>query len=104
MTTTTLTKENFNDFLNSDKPVLIDFWAPWCGPCKVLGPVIEEIASEYGDKIQVAKLNVDDNPEIAGQFAIRGIPTVKIFKEGKEVHSTSGAYPKDYWQKLIDGM
>ena len=97
-----LTSTNFNQTINeSDKPVLVDFWAPWCGPCQTLGPIMQELAMENPDKITVGKLNVDNFPEIAGQFSIKGIPTVKAFIAGKEVFSVSGAYPKEYWEKVI---
>ncbi len=98
-----LNSENFNETLkNEDKTVVVDFWAPWCGPCRILGPIMEQVAAERSEKVLVTKLNVDDFPEIAGKYSIRGIPTVKIFKNGKEVNSTSGAYPKEYWDQLLD--
>jgi thioredoxin 1 len=100
-----LTDSNYDEFINgSDKLVMVDFWATWCGPCKMLGPVIEELAKEQGDRITVGKLDVDKNPEIAGRFGIRGIPTVKFFKNGKELSSISGAYPLDYWVEQIDKL
>ncbi len=98
----TLTEQNFEEIVtNSESPVFIDFWAPWCGPCRMLGPIIDELAQEYIGKVTIAKLNVDENPNIAGKFGIRGSPTVKIIKEGKEVFSASGAYPKKYWTKAL---
>ena len=84
-----LTKENFNDeVINSEKPVIVDFWATWCGPCKMIAPVIEEIASEYSQSVKVAKVNVDDEGELAIKFGIVSIPTVLLFDNG-EVRATS---------------
>ncbi|MBF0313848.1 MAG: thioredoxin [Oligoflexia bacterium] len=85
----------------SNIPVVIDFWAPWCGPCKQLTPVLEQLAREHEGKIKIVKLNVDENPGLAEKYGIRGIPTVKIWKAGEEVHSSAGAYPKDYWDEIM---
>lgn len=91
----TLTKDNFeNEVLKSDKPVLVDFWASWCGPCMMMGPVVAEISEEYSDKIKVAKVNVDDNPELAQQFGIMSIPCFMLFKNGQNVATTVGARGK----------
>jgi thioredoxin 1 len=82
------------DVLQNDKPVLVDYWAEWCGPCRMVAPVLEEIASEYGDKIEVVKLNVDDNPETSRRYQILNIPTLNVFKGGQVVKEIVGAKPK----------
>ena len=87
-------KNNFqSEVMNSDKPVLVDFWAPWCGPCRMVAPVVEEIAGERSD-IKVCKVNVDEQPELAGQFGIMSIPTLMVIKNGKIVRQAMGARPK----------
>jgi len=88
--------DNFEaEVLNSDVPVLVDFWAPWCGPCKMLGPIVEELADDFGGKAKVAKINVDDNQDLAAKFSVRGIPTVMVFKGGSSVNSFVGLKSKD---------
>ena len=94
MSVTNINKNNFqNEVLNSEKPVLLDFWAPWCGPCRMVSPIVDEIAAERGD-IKVGKVNVDEQPELAGQFGVMSIPTLVVMKRGKVVNQMVGARPK----------
>ncbi|MCX8601605.1 MULTISPECIES: thioredoxin TrxA [unclassified Gilliamella] len=100
-----LSESIFDKTINeSTKPVLVDFWAEWCGPCKMIAPILEEVASEYSDKIVIAKLNVEENPNIAPKFGIRGIPTLLIFKNGKVVATQVGAVSKAQLKSFIDAQ
>jgi thioredoxin 1 len=91
----TLTAENFTEqVLESDKPVLVDFWAEWCGPCKMITPVLEEIEVEYGDRVTIAKLNADEYPEITAKYGVLGLPTLNLYKGGEVVRQIKGAKPK----------
>ena len=90
------------DVLNSEKPVLVDYWAEWCGPCKMIAPVLDEVASEYSDKIRVAKLNIDDNPATPPKYGIRGIPTLMLFKNGEVEATKVGAVSKAQLTAFLD--
>ncbi len=101
----TATDQNFKaEILDSDKVALVDFWAAWCGPCQMLGPVIEELAGEFEGKAVIAKLNVDENPNIAAQYGIRSIPTMLIFKNGEIADQMVGAMPKNMIAEKINAQ
>ncbi|MEE9356986.1 thioredoxin TrxA [Candidatus Vondammii sp. HM_W22] len=98
-----LTDDSFEaDVLKSDLPVLVDYWAEWCGPCKMIAPVLDEIASEYGGKLKIAKLNIDDNPNTPPRYGIRGIPTLMLFKDGEVEATKVGAVSKSQLIAFID--
>ena len=100
-----ITKDAFEkDVLHSKTPVLVDFWAPWCGPCRIVGPVLEKISSEYNGKLVFAKFNVDEGQEIAAKFDVRGIPCMIIFKDGNELNRIIGAYPEAQLRSKIDSI
>jgi len=99
-----VTDDSFEqEVLSSEKPVLVDYWAEWCGPCKMIAPVLEEVAEEYGDKIQVVKLNIDENPNTPPKYGIRGIPTLMLFKNGNVEATKVGAVSKSQLTAFIDG-
>lgn len=96
-----LTDSNYEEILNSDKPVLVDFWAEWCGPCRMIGPIVEELAGEYDGKAVIAKVDVDANPNVSAKYGIRSIPTLLVFKGGEVVDKQVGAVPK---KSLVDKL
>jgi thioredoxin 1 len=103
MTTVAVTDASFEqDVLKSETPVVVDFWAEWCGPCKQIGPALEEIAREMEGKVKIAKVNIDDNPNAPSRYGVRGIPTLLVFKNGEVVSNKVGAAPKSALQQWIE--
>ena len=104
MATKTITDASFQtDVLSADGPVLVDFWAEWCGPCKMIGPSLEELSAELGDRVTIAKLNIDENPEAPGSYGVRGIPTMILFKGGAPAATKVGAEPKGRIKAWLEG-
>ncbi len=99
-----VTDANFDEIISSDKPVLIDFWAEWCGPCKMIGPIVEELAGDFEGKAVIAKMDVDMNPQIPAKFGIRSIPTLLVFKNGEVVDKQIGAVPKSVLNQKIQAQ
>ncbi|GHT67772.1 thioredoxin [Bacteroidia bacterium] len=96
-----ITDANFKELVNGDKPLMVDFWAEWCGPCRMIGPFVEELAQEYEDRVVVGKVNVDENDELAGEFGIRSIPTLLFFKNGEVVDKHVGAASKSLLEEKL---
>ncbi|MFV0624781.1 thioredoxin TrxA [Sphingomonas sp. ac-8] len=104
MATKAITDSSFQaDVLDADKPVLVDFWAEWCGPCKMIGPSLEEISDELGEEVTIAKLNIDENPDAPGKYGVRGIPTMILFKNGQPAATKVGAAPKGQIKGWLQG-
>jgi thioredoxin 1 len=100
-----ITDSNYAELVeNSEKPVMIDFWAEWCGPCKLVGPVVEEMHGEYANRAVIGKVNVDNNPEISAKFGIRNIPTIIFMKNGEVVDKSVGAVPKNVLSEKLDAI
>lgn len=99
-----VTDANFEELVNSGKPMVVDFWAEWCGPCRMVGPIIDELATEYEGKVTIGKMDVDNNNDVVAQFGIRNIPTVLFFKDGKLVDKQVGAAQKSAFAAKIDAL
>ena len=105
MPTKNVTDDSFHeDVISASGPVLVDFWAEWCGPCRMIAPALEEISNELGEKVTVAKLNIDDNPEAPAKYGVRGIPTMILFKNGAPAATKVGAAPKSALQNWLEGQ
>lgn len=99
-----ITDANFEELLNADKPLVVDFWAEWCGPCRMVAPIIDELSKEYEGKVTIGKMDVDSNDEVVGRFGIRNIPTVLFFKGGQMVDKVVGAVPKTTFVEKIEAL
>lgn len=99
-----ITDANFEEIMKSEQPILVDFWAEWCGPCKMIGPIVEELAGDYDGKAVIGKVDVDSNPTVASQFGIRSIPTLLFFKGGQIVDKQVGAVPKAVLAQKLDAQ
>ena len=99
-----ITDANFAETLNEGKPMVLDFWAEWCGPCRMVSPIIDELANEYAGRVNIGKMNVDENDDVVAQFGIRNIPTVLFFKDGQMVDKIVGAMPKDKFVEKIESL
>jgi thioredoxin 1 len=105
MATNAVTDASFEtDVLKSTQPVLVDFWAEWCGPCKMIGPVLEELSKDMGDKLTVAKVNIDENPQTPNRYGVRGIPTLILFKDGQPAATKIGALPKGQLYSWVESV
>ena len=104
MATTSVTDSSFQaDVLGAGKPVLVDFWAEWCGPCRMIAPALEELSNELGEQVTIVKLNIDENPEVPGKYGVRGIPTMILFKDGAPAATKVGAAPKSQLKGWLEG-
>jgi len=99
-----ITSANFKELVNGNKPLMVDFWAEWCGPCRMVGPIVEELAQEYAGQVVVGKVNVDENDDLAGEFGIRSIPTMLFFKNGEVVDKHVGAASKSIIESKLKGL
>ena len=105
MATKTVTDQSFaTDVLKSDKPVLVDFWAEWCGPCRMIAPALEEISNSHGEQVTIVKINIDENPDTPGKYGVRGIPTMLLFKNGEVAATKVGAAPRGQLQTWLEAQ
>ncbi len=102
--TVAVTQDNFNSIVDTDKPILLDFWAEWCMPCRMLGPIVEKLAEQYGEKVVVGKVNVDEQQELGQHFQIRGIPNVMVIKDKQILHNLVGVRPEREYVEILDSM